>query len=149
MLAIQKPNVDVHFTEVTGITSNAVIGNGVEVEVDTIICATGFDTSFRPAFPIIGRRGVNLAEKWAKHPEAYLGLAVPDMPNFFTFVSDPEIHVHADSSDRSFLADWQWICHGSAGVCWEVCREIHQEDSGMLTLRGESSDSSERENCIL
>lgn len=41
-MAIQKPNVDVHFTEVVEITSNSIIGkNGVEKEVDTIICATG------------------------------------------------------------------------------------------------------------
>jgi hypothetical protein len=42
MLAIQKPNVDVHFTEVVEITDNSIIGkNGVRKEVDTIICATG------------------------------------------------------------------------------------------------------------
>lgn len=87
MLAIQQDNVEVHFTEVTEITSGSIVGkNGVRREIDTIICATGFDTSFRPAFPIIGRNGVDLSKKWATHPEAYLGLAVPDMPNFFTFV---------------------------------------------------------------
>lgn len=42
MLAIQKPNVDVHFTEVVEITENSIIGkNGVEKEIDTIVCATG------------------------------------------------------------------------------------------------------------
>lgn len=42
MVAIQKPNVDVHFTEVVEITANSIIGkNGVEKEIDTIICATG------------------------------------------------------------------------------------------------------------
>jgi hypothetical protein len=42
MLAIQKPNVDVHFTEVVEITDNLIIGkNGTAREVDTIICATG------------------------------------------------------------------------------------------------------------
>lgn len=88
MMAIQEPNVDVHFTEVVEITEKTIIGkDGVEKEVDTIVCATGFDTSFRPAFPIVGKNGVDLAEKWVKAPEAYLGLAIPDMPNFFTFVS--------------------------------------------------------------
>lgn len=42
MLAIQKPNVDVHFTEVVEITDNSVVGkNGIKKDVDTIICATG------------------------------------------------------------------------------------------------------------
>jgi cation diffusion facilitator CzcD-associated flavoprotein CzcO len=87
MRAIQEPNVQVHFTEVVEITETGLKGkNGVEVMTDTIVCATGFDTSFRPAFPILGRNGVDLAEKWKETPEAYLGLAVPDMPNFFTFI---------------------------------------------------------------
>ncbi|KAE8141862.1 hypothetical protein BDV38DRAFT_295692 [Aspergillus pseudotamarii] len=87
MLAIQKPNVDVHFTPVTRITENSVVGgDGTEVEVDTIVCATGFDVSYRPRFPIVGKNGVNLADKWKLCPEGYLGLAVPEMPNFLTFI---------------------------------------------------------------
>lgn len=40
--AIQQPNVDLNFTEVVEITEKTIIGrNGVEKEVDTIICATG------------------------------------------------------------------------------------------------------------
>ncbi|KAA6408312.1 MAG: flavin-binding monooxygenase [Lasallia pustulata] len=43
MEAIQKPNVDVHFTPVTKITEDGVIGaDGIERKVDTIVCATGF-----------------------------------------------------------------------------------------------------------
>lgn len=90
IMAIQEPNVTCHFTEVVEVTETGLVGkNGEACEVDTIVCATGFDTSFRPNFPIVGRNGVVLSEKWAKAPEAYLGLAVPDMPNFFTFVSAP------------------------------------------------------------
>lgn len=87
MRAIQEPNVQVHFTEVVEITETGLKGkDGTEVQADTIVCATGFDTSFRPAFPILGRNGVSLADKWKTVPEAYLGLGVPDMPNFFTFI---------------------------------------------------------------
>ncbi len=42
MVAIQKPNVEVHFTEVVAITEDSIIGkNGVTKEIDTIVCATG------------------------------------------------------------------------------------------------------------
>jgi cation diffusion facilitator CzcD-associated flavoprotein CzcO len=86
--AIQQPNVKVVFEEAVRITESSVDGkDGTEVtDVDTIVCATGFDTSFRPAFPIVGRNGVDLREKWAKWPEGYLGLAAPDIPNFFTLI---------------------------------------------------------------
>ncbi|KAE8343375.1 hypothetical protein BDV24DRAFT_31997 [Aspergillus arachidicola] len=87
MEAIQKENVDVHFTPVVSCTEKGVVGgDGVEREVDTIVCATGFDSSYRPRFPIVGRDGVDLREKWKQCPNSYLGLAVPEMPNFFTFI---------------------------------------------------------------
>ena len=85
--AIQKPNVDVHFTPVVKITETGLVGeDGTSVDVDTIVCATGFDVSYRPRFPIVGKNGVELADKWKICPEGYLGLGVPDMPNFITFV---------------------------------------------------------------
>jgi cation diffusion facilitator CzcD-associated flavoprotein CzcO len=87
MEAIQKDNVDVHFTAVTSITEKGVVGaDGTEREVDTIVCATGFDVTYRPRFPVIGKNGVDLAEKWKNAPESYLGLACPDMPNLVIFI---------------------------------------------------------------
>ena len=66
---------------------NGIVGaDGTEREVDTIICATGFDVSYRPRFPIVGLNGVELADKWKVCPEGYLGLGIPDMPNFLTFI---------------------------------------------------------------
>lgn len=83
MEAIQKENVDVNFTHVQSITEDGLLGgDGVERKADTIVCATGFDVSYKPRFPIIGKNGVDLRKKWAVSPEGYLGLGVPDMPNF-------------------------------------------------------------------
>jgi cation diffusion facilitator CzcD-associated flavoprotein CzcO len=54
------------------------------VEVDSLICATGFDLSFRPRFPVIGRKG-NLQDLWTENlPRAYMSCAVPDFPNYFS-----------------------------------------------------------------
>jgi len=87
MVAIQKENVDVHFTPVVKCTEDGVVGeDGVERKVDTVVCATGFDVSYKPRFPIVGLGGVDLKEKWGTCPEGYLGLMVPDMPNFITFI---------------------------------------------------------------
>ncbi|OAL18058.1 hypothetical protein AYO22_10980 [Fonsecaea multimorphosa] len=60
--------------------------SGEEVTVDTIICATGFDISFSPRYPIIGRNGVNLQDKWDKSPESYLSVLAEDMPNYFVYL---------------------------------------------------------------
>jgi cation diffusion facilitator CzcD-associated flavoprotein CzcO len=87
MEAIQKSNVDVHFTAVNEVTEKGVIGNdGSEREVDTIVCATGFDIFYRPRFPAVRRNGVDLWEKWKEAPESCLGLACPEMPNWMTFI---------------------------------------------------------------
>ena len=87
MEAIQKENVDVHFTPVVSCTEDGVVGeDGTERKVDTIVCATGFDVSYRPRFPLVGKDGLDLSEKWKICPESYLGLAVPDFPNMMLFV---------------------------------------------------------------
>ena len=52
-------------------------------QVDALLCATGFDTSFRPIFDIRGKNGVNLAQMWEKTPEAYMSVAAANLPNLF------------------------------------------------------------------
>lgn len=83
--ALLEPNVDVQWDNIAKITEKGILTkSGEELEFDAIVCATGFDTSFRPRFPIIGRDGADLAEQWDAMPEAYLGLAVPNFPNYFS-----------------------------------------------------------------
>jgi cation diffusion facilitator CzcD-associated flavoprotein CzcO len=59
--------------------------NGNTQDVDMIICATGFDTSFRPAFPVICN-GFNLQDEYEKSVVGYLGLSAPEVPNYFIFI---------------------------------------------------------------
>jgi len=86
MEALKEPNVSVHFTPVVKITPDGPVGaDGTTTKVDTLICATGFDTSFRPHFPIIGQEGVSLADKFTPHPDGYLGVSAPGFPNYLMF----------------------------------------------------------------
>ena len=66
-------------------TENACVCNGKTTPVDVLICATGFDPSFRPYFPVIGKAGQNLQDTWREDCKGYLGIAVPDFPNYFAF----------------------------------------------------------------
>ncbi|GFN20563.1 hypothetical protein AtubIFM55763_005711 [Aspergillus tubingensis] len=84
-LASDKTTV---FTErIQSITPKGFIDSatGAEHEVDVIICATGFDTSFRPRYPIIGLDGVNLADKWKDAPTSYLTVSIDGFPNYFMY----------------------------------------------------------------
>jgi hypothetical protein len=56
--------------------------NGKHYDVDIIIAATGFDISFRPKFPLIGRKGVDLRDKWNPRARAYHSMFVDGFPNF-------------------------------------------------------------------
>lgn len=63
--------------------------DGVEHEVDVMICATGFDTSYKPRLPIyVG--GKDMSEKWAEDnpaapPPTYLSVALAEVPNYVVF----------------------------------------------------------------
>ncbi|KAK1751476.1 flavin-binding monooxygenase [Echria macrotheca] len=86
--ALQEDNVEIVRTSIKEITADAVVtSDGKSYPVDVIITATGYDTSYVPAFQVTGRNNVDLAERWAKTgAEAYFTCAVPDMPNYFMVV---------------------------------------------------------------
>ena len=79
-------------TPIAKVLENGILTSAGKLhKVDVIITATGYDTSYAPRFPIVGLNGVDLREKWIKDgAEAYLSLAVPDMPNYFSECA-PEI----------------------------------------------------------
>ncbi|MGH7966745.1 MAG: flavin-containing monooxygenase [Candidatus Binatia bacterium] len=59
--------------------------DGKEYEADVLVIATGFDVlRFLTAFEARGRSGHSLREVWNDDDaRAYLGLSIPDFPNFF------------------------------------------------------------------
>ncbi|CZR57488.1 related to monooxigenase [Phialocephala subalpina] len=85
---LMRDNVDLRWDDISKITEKGILTkSGEELEFDAIVCATGFDTSFRPSFPVVGRNDVDLTKKWDDGaPEAYFGIAIPDFPNYFTFI---------------------------------------------------------------
>ncbi|KIW99944.1 uncharacterized protein Z518_10872 [Rhinocladiella mackenziei CBS 650.93] len=64
------------------IPNGFVDSDGKEHEVDAIICATGFDTSWIPRFPVEAN-GYSIAKMWAGEATSYISLGVPHMPNYF------------------------------------------------------------------
>ncbi|KAJ5949897.1 flavin-binding monooxygenase [Penicillium verhagenii] len=83
--SLSDSNVKVVYGEITQVTETGVIcDNGAgEYPVDVLICATGFDTTFKPRFPLVNGSGEDLRDVWSKEPAAYLGVAVDNFPNYF------------------------------------------------------------------
>ncbi|KAI4951987.1 hypothetical protein J4E91_003449 [Alternaria rosae] len=85
--ALGKPNVQTVYGEINSITERGcVCDDGNEYPIDVLICATGFNTSFKPRFPVINSSGANLQDAWAKEPRSYFGLAAADFPNYLIFL---------------------------------------------------------------
>ena len=64
-----KPNVEVITHSIVEFTEHGLRdASGQEHLFDAIICATGFDVSFRPFYPVIGKHGKDLRDEWAKEP---------------------------------------------------------------------------------
>jgi 4-hydroxyacetophenone monooxygenase len=83
--ALKKPNVELVRTGIERIVPEGVITtDGVLHEADVICYATGF-RPYEALSPVhvVGRDGVVLREQWGNEPTAYLGITVPNFPNFF------------------------------------------------------------------
>jgi cyclohexanone monooxygenase len=62
---------------------DVITEDGAVYPVDVLICATGFDTTYKPSFPIVGNSGQSLHDAWETNVQGYLGLAAPQFPNYF------------------------------------------------------------------
>jgi 4-hydroxyacetophenone monooxygenase len=92
---------------------NVVTGSGLEVPSDVIVLATGFKVlQFLWPMDIIGKSGVTLREQWGVNDaRAYLGVTVPDFPNFF-IVNGPNTNaghggsaIHATEFQVRYIMD--------------------------------------------
>ncbi|KAJ6023943.1 hypothetical protein N7540_004740, partial [Penicillium herquei] len=79
-------NVNVVYGNIDAVTPLGCISGDREYPVDVLICATGFDTTFRPRFPVIGPKGNNLQDEWQNEPQSYFGIAAAGIPNYLMFL---------------------------------------------------------------
>lgn len=83
---IRRRDVDLVTDSVSGMTlTGLVTASGTELPADVVIWATGFQAArFMSSVDVRGVGGVRLRDKWEDdNPKAYLGISVPDFPNFF------------------------------------------------------------------
>lgn len=92
--ALVAPNATIFTDEIGAITETGFTDHtGAHHDVDVIICATGFDTSWTPRFPFINPLGENLQDLWSTSTSegtrsdvtSYLSIGIPNFPNHFTF----------------------------------------------------------------
>lgn len=80
-----RENVELVTERIDHITPKGVVtDDGKLREVDTIICATGYQVrKYLAAIEVTGRGGLSLDEAWKEGAEAYLGIMTSNFPNLF------------------------------------------------------------------
>jgi cation diffusion facilitator CzcD-associated flavoprotein CzcO len=82
--SLTLPHVTTFGEQMQRITPRGFVDHqGQEHEVDVIICATGFDTSWIPRFPVVAN-GQNVQDIQKTTPISYLSIGVPEIPNYWT-----------------------------------------------------------------
>jgi cation diffusion facilitator CzcD-associated flavoprotein CzcO len=80
-----RDNVELITEPIDRITTDSIaIADGRAIEVDTIICSTGFETTrFLASIDVTGRDGLSLDAAWSDGAQAYLGMSTAGFPNLF------------------------------------------------------------------
>ncbi|CAJ1586756.1 NAD(P)/FAD-dependent oxidoreductase [[Mycobacterium] wendilense] len=78
-------------------TRSLVTADGTELDVDVVVCATGYAVAdYLGQIEVRGEGGATLADTWTDGAYAYLGMAVPGFPNFFMLYG-PNTNVGSNS----------------------------------------------------
>ncbi|KAF6833534.1 flavin-binding monooxygenase [Colletotrichum musicola] len=130
--ALCKDNVTVVSSSIQEITPRGIkTADGAEHEFDIIVCATGFDVSWRPRYPTIGRNGASLSEQWKDVPNTYLSMTVSNFPNYVIFNGPFGPYGHG-----SFLP----ITEAVARYVMQMLRKMSEEEIASFCPRQEAVD---------
>jgi cation diffusion facilitator CzcD-associated flavoprotein CzcO len=104
--ALTQKDVTVVFDGIKRVLPQGIeLETGEIIELDAIVCATGFNVSWKPRFPIIGRDGIDLRDQWKDRPTAYLSIAVPNFPNYICRYQD-EPTVSCANANNAAQCTW-------------------------------------------
>jgi cation diffusion facilitator CzcD-associated flavoprotein CzcO len=82
--AFNRPNLELITDPIERVTPAGIVSGGREIPLDTLILATGFETTkFLSAIDVIGRGGVRVADAWSEGAQAYKGVTTAGFPNLF------------------------------------------------------------------
>lgn len=104
------------------------IETGEQIDLDVIVCATGFDTQAPPTFTVAGRNGKTLEERWKPYPESYLAIAVDQFPNFF-MIGGPNSNLGSGSLLSVFEAQGDYAV--------KIVRKLQKENYSTFEARAE------------
>ena len=133
---LTKPHVELVTDPIDHFARDGIVtSDGKLRPADVIVVSTGFKvTEMAARLNITGREGRKLRDAWAHdNPTAYLGLTVPDFPNFFCMLGPNSGPAHGGSVIFQSECQSRYITaclvdmveHGIAAI--DVRREAHDQ----------------------
>lgn len=109
--------IDAKSTPVERFTDKGVVVGGKEIELEVVICATGFDalTGALTALDIRGTDGQAIKDAWADNCDTYLGFGIAGFPNLLTIGGPGSPLCRSTSCSPTIFRS-----SGLAG-CWTPC----------------------------
>jgi cation diffusion facilitator CzcD-associated flavoprotein CzcO len=160
--ALSQQNVELVTEGIDRITPTGIVtADGHERPVDTLVCATGFDTTrLLASVDIQGPGGQRLATAWRDGAQAWQGVAVAGFPNLFLmlgpntgtghtstllYIEPQALHIvaclrrvreggHRGIAVRPLVqAAYNAALQARlAGSVWSTCRSWYRDDSGRI-----------------
>ncbi|KUJ11162.1 flavin-binding monooxygenase [Mollisia scopiformis] len=123
--ALVEDNVDFISTPISSISPTSInLSDGRNIEIDALVCATGFNSSSRPPFEIYGKNGVSLQKRFTPYPETYLTMGVDGFPNFFMMLG-PNSAIGSGSLTMMIETEGDYII--------KCIRKLQKEDYTTIT----------------
>jgi cation diffusion facilitator CzcD-associated flavoprotein CzcO len=133
--ALKRENVQLVPRAVERVTPTGVVdADGVEHDADVLVLATGFQpTNYLAHLQVVGRSGRELHDVWAGEPRAYLGITVPDFPNFFM--------LYGPGTNGGEII---WMLERQAEYMVRVVRRLRRGRTTSVEVRGSFADRYDR-----
>jgi hypothetical protein len=118
--ALVEDNVNFVPEKIRSIDATGVeLENGSKIELDALVCATGFNASGPPPFGVTGKNGATLEQRYKPFPESYLAVAMDGFPNFF-FMLGPNSAIGSGSLTMILEVEGDYII--------KCIRKLQKED---------------------
>lgn len=144
LTTLQRADVELITDGIAEITPDGVTTvDGVHRPADVVIWATGFDVNHQLGpVNIRGRGGLELNAAWGDSAYAYLGITVPDFPNFFCMfgpgtnaVNGASIIYNSECQMRYIMGCIDMVLAGGFGsvtVRADVCKDYNRRSQERL-----------------
>jgi cation diffusion facilitator CzcD-associated flavoprotein CzcO len=161
--SLKEPNVELIPRAVRSVTPTGIVDvDGVERPIDVLVLSTGFQpANYLARLPITGRTGRTLHEAWGGEPVAFMGMTVPEFPNFFILygpgTNGGEIVTMLESQSEyavrvmkrmrrervtavevkpEFVARWdRWLQSKMEGTSWTMSNNYFKAPTGKIVTQ--------------